>query len=95
MDERLTLFLTELRQQCQELNCFEFEFYWEMWGVLWTPWFLEVNNTSLSFTTNAISDEDLDCLIQNGAIELIKVYSQDEMSDEFDRKRYRVNCLAK
>ncbi len=90
MDERLSLILTELKQQCLVLDCLEFEFYWEMWGVMWTPWFIEVNNKSLSFTSNDVSMEDLDRLIESGDIELVKIFDRSEMKDEFDRKRYIV-----
>ena len=90
MDERLSLNLTELKQQCLELDSNEFEFYWEMWGVMWTPWFIEVNNKPLSFTANDVSMEDLDRLIKSGDIELVKIYDRSEMKGEFERKRYRI-----
>ncbi|MCE3229691.1 MAG: hypothetical protein K0S32_4242 [Bacteroidetes bacterium] len=90
MTDRLEIFLHELTVHSLELKCDEFEFYWEMWGAWWTPWFLEIDKKSLSFSFNDISYSDLDELEKNGFIELIKVYDQTEMTDEFDRKRYRI-----
>ncbi len=90
MDDRLELFLSELKETCAENNSNEFEYFWEMWGVLWMPWFIEVNGESMYFSSNDISQNDLDQLCKNGFIELLKVYDQNEMKDEFDRKRYRL-----
>ncbi|TCI91800.1 hypothetical protein [Tenacibaculum sp. M341] len=90
MSDRLNTLYAEIIEKCNQLNCFEFEFYWEMWGVLWCPWCLEINGKSQSFSFNDVSYEDLDALIKNGLIVLIKEYTQEEMDDEFDRKRYRV-----
>ncbi|WP_074406478.1 hypothetical protein [Aquimarina megaterium] len=90
MDDRLELFLSELKERCSENNSSEFEYFWEMWGVLWIPWFIEVNGESMYFTANDISQNDLDRLCKDGFIELLKVYNQNEMKDEFDRKRYRL-----
>lgn len=90
MDDRLALFLSELKERCAENNSNEFEYFWEMWGVLWMPWFIEVNGESMYFSSNDISQNDLDQLCKNGFIELLKVYDQNEMKDEFDRKRYRL-----
>ncbi|EZH75361.1 hypothetical protein ATO12_00875 [Aquimarina atlantica] len=90
MDDRLELFLSELKERCSENNSNEFEYFWEMWGVLWMPWFIEINGESMYFTTNDISQNDLDQLHKDGFIELLKIYDQNEMKDEFDRKRYRL-----
>jgi hypothetical protein len=90
LEERLNLFWFELKKQAIELNSNEFEFYWEIWGVMWMPWFLEINGKSLNFTANDISNEDLELLIKMEFIEVIKVYESSELKDEFDRKRYRL-----
>ena len=91
MDVRRKLIIDELRRQCEENNENEFEYYWEIWGVMWYPWSIEtVSNKFLKFTLNDISYEDLDYLVNCGQLELIKIYSKEEMNDEFDRKRYRI-----
>ncbi|MEN2402475.1 hypothetical protein GKZ90_0021980 [Flavobacterium sp. MC2016-06] len=90
LDERLNLFWLELNKQATELNSNEFEFYWEIWGVMWMPWFIEINGMSLHFTANDISNEDLELLIKMDFIEVIKVYESSELKDEFDRKKYRL-----
>ncbi len=90
MDERLTLFYSELLAKCKSANCYEFEFYWESWGILWDPWFLEIDGKSQVFSMNDVSFNDLEKLINLDLIELIKKYRKAEMKDEFDRKRYRL-----
>ena len=88
--ERMDIFFPELVKQCEKHQCFEFEYYWEMWGVTWMPWFLEINGKDTTFTLNDIGSEDLNFLVENGSIKLIKEYEKEEMKDEFDRKRYEV-----
>jgi hypothetical protein len=90
MTDRINLFWFELEKQCAELNSNEFEYYWEIWGLMWTPWFIEVNQSSLNFSVNDVSSDDLDYLIKEGKIEIIKIYERHEMTDEFDRVRYRI-----
>jgi hypothetical protein len=90
MTERINIFWIELDRQCNEYNCSEFEYYWEMWGVLWMPWFIEVTSKSLNFSANDISINDLNFLVEKGKIEIIKIYDELEMNDEFDRIRYRI-----
>ena len=90
MNDRLKTLYSEILEKCGNSNCFEFEYYWEIWGVMWYPWTLEINGKPESFSLNDISDKDLDDLIKNGLIELIKEYPKEEMDDEFDRKRYRI-----
>lgn len=90
MTERIKIFWMELYKQCNEQNCNEFDHYWEMWGVMWMPWFIDVNKKSLTFTANDISSEDLKILVEQGKIEIVKIYEQSEMDDEFDKKRYRI-----
>ena len=88
--ERINRFLFELEKQCSELNSEEFEYYYEICGVWWIPWFIEVNKKTLTFTDNDISDTDFKFLVENGKIEIVKVYDKSEMNDEFGRKRYRI-----
>jgi hypothetical protein len=88
--ERTKLIWLELEKQCAELNSDEFEYYWEYWGVLWMPWSIEVNRKSLKFSANDVSSEDLDYLVKQGKIKIIKIYEEHEMKDEYDRVRYRI-----
>lgn len=90
LTERINLFWFELEKQCSELNTYEFEFYWEIWGVWWMPWFIEVDKKSLNFSANDISNNDLNILVEKGKIEIVKIYEKSEMQDEFDRIRYRI-----
>ncbi|MCK8521920.1 hypothetical protein M0D21_10100 [Aquimarina sp. D1M17] len=68
MNDRLYKILQEIKQKCFEANCFEFEYHWEIWGVLWYPWFLEINGKSISFSVNDISSKDLENLCSEGYI---------------------------
>lgn len=90
MNNRLKILHSEILKKCVNYECYEFEFYWEIWGLMWYPWTLEINGKSESFSINDISYDDLEKLCDLGLIELIKVYSKEEMNDEFDRKRYRI-----
>ena len=90
MNDRLKTIYSEILEKCDNSNCFEFEYYWEIWGVTWYPWTLEINVQSESFSLSDISYKDLDNLSKNGLIELIKEYPKEEMDGEFDRKRYRI-----
>ncbi|MGD1841026.1 MAG: hypothetical protein ACFB0B_09040 [Thermonemataceae bacterium] len=91
MPDRLHQIIEEIKQKCDEANCSEFEYHWEIWGVLWYPWFLKINGKSPSFSFNDLSDDDLRKLCAEGFIELVKEYSNDEKSAyEFDKKRYRL-----
>ena len=90
IEERLNIFWIELEKQCNELNNSQFEFYWEMWGVWWMPWFIEVDKKSLKFSANNISSNDLKILVEKDKIEIVKIYERSEMQDEFDRIRYRI-----
>ncbi|MFB9079634.1 hypothetical protein ACFFLS_07080 [Flavobacterium procerum] len=90
--ERTKLIWFELEKQCAELNCDEFEYYWEIWGLAWTVYSVVVAQSQkfLSFSNNDVSSEDLDFLVKQGKIEIIKIYERHEMTDEFDRVRYRI-----
>ncbi|WP_271765183.1 hypothetical protein [Aquimarina algiphila] len=91
MNERLHVLISEIREKCEKANCFEFEYHWEFWGVMWYPWFLEINGKPESFSLNDISYDDLEKLCEEGVIELVKEYSHDEKhKEEFDKKKYRL-----
>lgn len=94
MGKRIEIIYAEISKKCKHTNCIEFEYYWEIWGGMWHPWFIEINGKSENFTFNDISQNDLDDLVQMGFIELTKVYSKQEMYDEFDRKRYKLKSAA-
>ncbi len=91
MNDRIALIYSELLEKCTQENVYEFEYYWEIWGVLWYPWTIEINQKYQTFTLNDISEGDLTALVKSEKISLIKTYEKAEMHDEFDRKRYRIN----
>ncbi|HAS44517.1 MAG TPA: hypothetical protein DCS93_28825 [Microscillaceae bacterium] len=87
MNERLNALISEITAKCNRANCFEFDYHWEYYGLMWYPWFLTINGNSESFSFNDLSYEDLEKLCDEGFIELIKEYSDNEKSeDEFDKK---------
>ena len=92
MDQRRQLILFELKKQCTEKQQDEFEYYWEIWGgVNWYPWFLEFSaGDSLVFTANDVSSDDLNHFVEIGELEVVKVYDPKEMTEEFDRVRFRL-----
>lgn len=91
MDQRRQLILLELKSQCTEKHQDEFEYYWEMWGVNWYPWFLEFSEgDSLVFTANDISSDDLNYFVEIGELEVVKTYKRSEMTEEFYRARFRL-----
>lgn len=90
-NDRLELIYSELLEKCTRENVFEFEYFWEIWGVLWYPWTIEINQKYQTFTLNDIAEADLTALVRSGKISLIKTYDKSEMQDEFDRKRYQIN----
>lgn len=90
MSKRTDIIFSEIHSKLEESNCFEFEYYWEIWDVMWHPWFIEINGKSEKFSFNDLTQQDLGELAKEDKIEIIKVYSKDEMTDEFDRKRYRI-----
>ncbi|WP_340153812.1 hypothetical protein [uncultured Marivirga sp.] len=90
MSKRTDIIFSEIHSKLVALNCTEFEYYWEIWGVMWYPWFIEIDGKSENFSFNDLTQKDLEELIKDEKIEIIKIYSKDEMNDEFDRKRYRI-----
>jgi hypothetical protein len=95
MDERRRVILEELKNQCAEKQQREFEHYWEIWGVNWYPWSVDFpDGTHLSFTANDISLEDLYYFAEIGELEVVKVYEDHEMPEEFNRVRFRLKETA-
>ena len=90
LNDRLNTIITELNQKCNDANTDEFEYYWEYFGYLWHPWTIEINGKWQTFSLNDISSEDLEELCSLNYLDLVKDYSDEEMEDEFDRKRYRL-----
>jgi hypothetical protein len=91
LTDRQTILIKEIRERCKSEDEFEFEFHWEHWGHLWSPWFLTINGKSQNFSLNDISSEDLNVLCKLGLLVLIKEYDNKETDeDKNDKKRYRL-----
>lgn len=84
MDERLTRFWKELLAHCKEHNQFEFVYAVEYWGYLWMPWFIYLDNRSLKFSLNDLSDNDLKWLVDNDYLEFL---GELEPTDTIDLSR--------
>lgn len=89
MDKRLQLFWDELLEQCEMNEKFEFIFKVEYWGILWMPWFIYLDDKSLKFTANDISEDDLNALIDCSLIEFIEEIPPNDTLD-LDTKKYRI-----
>uniref|UniRef100_UPI002611464F hypothetical protein n=1 Tax=Flavobacterium sp. TaxID=239 RepID=UPI002611464F len=74
IESRNEIIYSELLKNCRLENTDEFEFYWEVWGVMWYPWTIEINNKFQTFSLNDISENDLTELVKLKKIELIKTY---------------------
>lgn len=86
--------MQEIKHQCQEYNSNEFEYYFEIWGLNWYPWQLEVSpEQTIQLSINDLLTEDLQYLEDAGEIFLVKKYEPHEVANEteFGRKRYRIN----
>lgn len=91
LDERLNEFWLELKSQAVALNASEFEFSVEIWGMWWMPWYVEIDGKSLDFTANDICAKDLELLVKNKLVAIVKVYEASEMNSlEIERRRYRI-----
>ena len=91
ISERLLTFVKELEAQCDLKNCYEFEYYVEIWSAFyWFPWFIDVNGESLTFSANDISRDDLDWLENHKFLEIIKIYEKSEARIELERRRYKL-----
>ncbi|MBN9299970.1 MAG: hypothetical protein J0I41_23410 [Filimonas sp.] len=89
MDKRLELFWNELLAECELNKNFEFIFKIEYWGILWMPWFIYLDDRSLSFSVNDISEDDLNTLISLGLIEFIEEIPSNDTLDIITKK-YRI-----
>ena len=47
MNERLNALIPEITAKRNHVNCFEFDYHWEYYGLLWYPWFLKINTKPL------------------------------------------------
>lgn len=93
MDKRLTVFWNELQSQCDRHNSVEFIFKIEYWGILWTPWFIYVNEEVLRFSANDINENDIEILIKNGYIEFVEELVPLDNID-LEIKKYRIKTKA-
>ncbi|SFO52891.1 hypothetical protein SAMN05428949_5591 [Chitinophaga sp. YR627] len=94
MDERRKQILQEIKHQCEAYKSDEFEYYFEIWGLNWYPWQLEVSPAqTIQLSINDLSTEDLQYLENAGEIMLIRKYEPHEVENEteFGRKRYRIS----
>ena len=89
MDKRLELFWEELLEHCKMNKNFEFIFKVEYWGILWMPWFIYLDDKSLKFSANDISEDDLDALINLSLIEFMEEIPPNDNIDIF-AKKYRI-----
>ncbi len=86
MNLRQTEIFKELFDKCVYQKTTEFEYYVEIWGLMWYPSFIEINGANQTFKHNDISSEDLKLFCELGLIELIKTY----MKDDTDHYVYRI-----
>lgn len=86
MNQRQTEIFNELVNKCVDKKTTEFEYFVEIWGVMWYPWFIEINGKNQTFKHNDISSEDLKLFCELGLIELIKTYTK----DDYDHDIYRI-----
>lgn len=79
MNERLAGIHKELLDKSIESGSFEFEYFIEIWGVMWYPWFIEIDGKNQSFSYNDISTDDLKKLIELELVEFVKTYKKDDV----------------
>jgi len=89
MDKRLKTFWNELLEHCKKHNKYEFIYTVEYWGILWTPWFIYINNESLKFSLNDLSRTDLNWLIDNEYILFVEALQLDDKID-MQRELYKI-----
>lgn len=49
INDRNLLIYSEILEKCNAENVYEFEYYWEIWGVMWYPWTIEINKKDQTF----------------------------------------------
>lgn len=91
MRESAALVFKELRWQCDHLNTAEFDIMVEYRGVLWHPWFIEVNGKNIPMSVVDLAQEDLDEWVEQGILKLLKDYPDQGRRDlELRRTTYQL-----
>ena len=84
------IFLKELQENSENFTTNEFEYYAE-WEAFGTANFLEFDGNSAIFSNWDFNNKVLESLAENGVLELVKIYSKEELSEfEILRCRYRI-----
>jgi len=84
------IFLKELQENSENFATNEFEYYAE-WEAFGTANFLEFDGNSAIFSNWDFNNKVLESLAENGVLELMKIYSKEELSEfEILRCRYRI-----
>ena len=84
------IFLKELQENSENFATNEFEYYAE-WEAFGTANFLEFDGNSAIFSNWDFNNKVLESLAENGVLELVKIYSKEELSEfEILRCRYRI-----
>jgi hypothetical protein len=96
MTENQKILIEELGNYCIEKQTYEFDFSIEMWGVLWMPWFVYINNENVKISVNNIENSDLTELTNLGLIEKVKEFDDSELDypTEISRTKYRIKTNA-
>lgn len=84
------IFLKELQENSENFATNEFEYYAE-WEAFGTANFLEFDGNAATFSNWDFNNKVLESLAENGVLELVKIYSKEELTDfEILRCRYRI-----
>ena len=97
MIEKQKILVEELTSLCNKKEVHEFEFSIEMWGLMWMPWFIQINKEVVNISLKDIENNDLKELINIGVIEKIKEYEDSELNFplEISRTKYSIKPNAK
>jgi len=91
MRESAAIVLKELRWHCDHLNAVEFDFIVEYWGILWNPWFIEVNGKNIPVSASDLTQDDLNEWLELGIVKMVKDYPAEERDDlELSRTTYQL-----
>lgn len=91
MRESAVIVLKELRWHCNQLNTVEFDFVVEYWGILWHPWFIEINKKNIPVSAGDLTRDDLNEWLEQGILKLVKDYPVEERDDlELSRTTYQL-----
>lgn len=89
MTENARTFIKELHEHCNRLGKYKFDFSVEMWGVMWTPWYVYIDRESVRFSINEIQSADLQALVDSQELKLIKEFPLEKLDDlEIERTKY-------